>query len=242
MKMSKHEITYGQHKIEYKLTRKNVSNINLNLKPNLLIEISANPDVPIETINQFVTKKASWILKNTEYFKKTLPETKFEREYVSGETFKYLGRQYRLKVIESEEECVKCQRGFFNLFIKDKNNTTRKSKLMNQWYKEKSIRVFDESLDRTYKLVQKYDIEKPEISMRSMKARWGSCIENKNRILLNTELIDAPKFCIDYVILHELIHFKHRNHDEKFYNMLDVFMPDWKRRKEILDLEVVKNL
>jgi len=58
----------------------------------------------------------------------------------------------------------------------------------------------------------------------------------------NTELIDAPKFCIDYVILHELIHFKHRNHDEKFYNMMDVLMPDWKRRNEILDLEIVKNL
>lgn len=242
MKMLKHEITYGQHKIEYTLTRKNVSNINLNLKPNLLVEVSANHDVPIETVNQFVRKKASWILKNTEYFKKTLPEIKIEREYVSGETFKYLGRQYRLKVIESKEECVKCQRGFFNLFIKDKNNTIRKSKLIKQWYKEKSIRVFDDSLERTYKLVKKYDVKRPEISMRSMKTRWGSCIENKNTILLNTELINAPKFCIDYVILHELIHFKHRNHDKKFYNMMDVLMPDWKRRKEILDLEVVKNL
>ena len=93
MTMVKHEITYGQHKIEYTLTRKNVSNINLNLKPNLLVEVSANHDVPIETVNRFVRKKASWILKNKEYFKKTLPEIKFEREYVSGETFKYLGRQ-----------------------------------------------------------------------------------------------------------------------------------------------------
>ncbi|MBW2742720.1 MAG: DUF45 domain-containing protein, partial [Deltaproteobacteria bacterium] len=182
--MVKHEITYGQHKIEYKLTRKNVSNINLNVKPNLLVEVSANNDVPIERVNQFVRKKASWILKN-----KTLPEIKFEREYVSGETFKYLGRQYRLKVIESEKECVKCQRGFFNLFIEDKNDTTRKSKLMKQWYKEKSIRVFSDSLERIYKLVKKYDIERPEISMRLMKARWGSCIENKKTILLNTELI-----------------------------------------------------
>ncbi|MBN2487668.1 MAG: M48 family metallopeptidase [Methanosarcinaceae archaeon] len=240
--MEKHEITYGQHKIEYTLTRKNVSNINLNLKPNLLVEVSANPDVPIEKINHFIRKKASWILKNKEYFKKTLPEIKFEREYVSGETFKYLGRQYRLKVIESKDECVKCQRGFFNLFIKDKNNTARKSKLIKQWYKEKSISVFNESLERTYKLVKKYDIERPIISMRLMKARWGSCIENKKTILLNTELINAPKFCIDYVILHELIHLKYRNHNKDFYNMMDALMPDWKRRKEILDLDIVKNL
>ncbi|MDW7777064.1 MAG: SprT family zinc-dependent metalloprotease [Methanosarcinales archaeon] len=240
--MGKHEITYGQHKIEYTLTRKNVSNINLNIKPNLLVEVSANHDVPIETVNKFVRKKASWILKNKEYFKKTRPEIKIDHEYVSGETFKYLGRQYRLKVIESKEECVKCQRGFFNLYIKDKNDITRKSRLIKQWYKEKSIRVFDDSLERTYKIVKKYDIVRPKISMRLMKARWGSCIENKNTILINTELIDAPKFCIDYVILHELIHFKYRNHDKNFYNMMDALMPDWKRRKEILDLEVVKNL
>ena len=242
MTMVKHEITYGQHKIEYTLTRKNVSNINLNLKPNLLVEVSANDDVPIEIVNKFVRKKASWILKNTDYFKKTLPETKIEREYVSGETFKYLGKQYRLKVIEPEEECVKLQRGYLNLFIEDKSDTTRKSKLIKQWYKEKSINVFNDSLERIYKLVKKYDVERPDISMRLMKARWGSCIENKKTILLNTELIDAPKFCIDYVILHELIHLKYRNHDVKFYNMLDALMPDWKKRKEILDIEVVKNL
>jgi len=242
MTMVKHEIVYGRHKIEYTLTRKNVSNINLNLKPNLLVEVSANHDVPIDKINQFVRKKASWILKNTEYFKKTLPETKFEREYLSGETFKYLGRQYRLKVIESKEECVKCQRGFFNLFIKEKNDTVKKSQLIKLWYKEKSITVFNDSLERIYSQIKKYDIDRPKIVMRLMKARWGSCIENKKTILLNTELIDAPKFCIDYVILHELIHFKHRNHDEKFYNLMDALMPDWKRRKEILDLEVVKNL
>ena len=240
--MVKHKITYGRHKIEYTLTRKNVSNINLNLKPNLLVEVSANHNVPIEKVHQFVRKKASWILKNKEYFKKSLPEIKFEREYISGETFRYLGRQYRLKVIKSKKECVKCQRGFFNLFVKDKNDINRKSQLLKQWYKEKSIRVFNDSLERSYKPIKKYNIERPKIVMRLMKVRWGSCIENKKTILLNTELIDAPKLCIDYVILHELIHFKHRNHDKKFYNTMDALMPDWKRRKEILDLEVVKNL
>ncbi|MFH1126661.1 MAG: SprT family zinc-dependent metalloprotease [archaeon] len=240
--MVKHEITYGRHKIEYTLTRKKVSNINLNLKPNLLVEVSANHDVPIEKIHEFVRKKASWILKNKEYFKKSFPEIKFEREYISGETFKYLGRQYRLKVSESKEECVKCQRGFFNIFVKDKNDIVRKSQLLRQWYKEKSIRVFNDSLGRNYKLIKKYDIERPKIVTRLMKARWGSCIKNKKTILLNTKLIDAPKFCIDYVILHELIHFKYRNHDKTFYNMMDALMPDWKKRKDVLDLEVVKNL
>src|SRR5659263_787218 len=142
MTMVKHEISYGRHKIEYTLTRKNVSNINLNLKPSLLVKVSAMHDVPIDKINQFVKKKASWILKNTDYYKQTLPETKFEREYLSGETFKYLGRQYRLKVIESNEESVKCQRGFFNLFIEDKKTQFEKPKFLNSWNKKKHKILF----------------------------------------------------------------------------------------------------
>jgi len=75
-----------------------------------------------------------------------------------------------------------------------------------------------------------------------MKARWGSCITDKRLILINSELIKAPKYCIDYVILHELLHFKYRNHDAEFYNFMTSLMPDWKQRKEILDEEVVRDL
>lgn len=75
-----------------------------------------------------------------------------------------------------------------------------------------------------------------------MKARWGSCIPEKQLILLNSELIKAPKLCIDYVVLHELIHFKYRNHDSNFYDFMTSLMPDWKQRKKILDDQVVREL
>jgi len=75
-----------------------------------------------------------------------------------------------------------------------------------------------------------------------MKARWGSALIDTNTILLNTKLIKAPKHCIDYVILHELIHFKYNDHGENFYNMLYSLMPDWEKRKKILDEEIVKEL
>lgn len=93
-----------------------------------------------------------------------------------------------------------------------------------------------------YSSVEKYGIEKPEILIRTMRARWGSCTPEKKSILLNSELIKAPKFCIDYVVLHELIHFKYRNHDNDFYDFMTSLMPDWKQRKEILDEEVVRVL
>jgi predicted metal-dependent hydrolase len=96
------------------------------------------------------------------------------------------------------------------------NDYKRKDILINKWYREKAVTNFEESLDKMYQFIEKYEIKKPSISIRIMKARWGSCIKDKKILLLNYELIKAPKFCIDYVVLHELIHFKHRNHARNF--------------------------
>lgn len=93
-----------------------------------------------------------------------------------------------------------------------------------------------------YQLVRNYNISKPGIKIREMKARWGSCHRKDNIILLNTELIKAAKYCIDYVTLHELIHFKYKNHDNEFYTFLRSLMPDWENRKKILDEEVSRDL
>lgn len=240
--MTKHELKYGAHTIEFFLTRKSVKNINLSLKPNLTVHVSANHDVPLEKIHSFVKKKASWILKNMNYFIQSQSEINLDKEYVSGETFKYLGRQYRLKVIEAKTEEIKCSCGRLNLYVRNKDDVVRKANIINEWFRKRAYFIFNESLKRMFKLLKKYNIEEPAIQIRQMKARWGSCLEKKQIILLNFELIRAPRFCIDYVILHELLHFKHRNHDKDFYRLQDGLMPDWRKRKEILDIEVVKNL
>lgn len=240
--MEKYSVKYGERIIEFELERKNVKNINLNVKPDMTVVVSANPEVPIEYILKFVREKASWIIKNVGYFKDVQPEQTSVKEYVSGESFKYLGKQYRLRVEESEEEYVRYYQGFIELKIKDRKNKNHKEKLVSEWFRQKAVLNFAKSLNRVYSLLENYGINYPEIQIRTMKARWGSCIKDKNMILLNYELIKAPSFCIDYVILHELLHFKHRNHDADFYNMITILMPDWKQRKAILDEEVVRVL
>ncbi|QUH18952.1 M48 family metallopeptidase [Alkaliphilus sp. B6464] len=239
--MEKHEISYGGKVIEFELNRKNVKNVNLNVKPDMAIMISANENVPIDFIKNFVKNNAPWILKNIKHFEETQPYENL-KEYVSGETFKYLGKQYRLKVFESEKEEVKYFRGFIHLYVKDKTNYERKEKLVEAWFRQRAEIIFNESLDKVYSLVQKHNISKPNVMIKIMKARWGSCIKEKNIILLNYELIKAPKYCIDYVVLHELIHFIEGNHSKDFYSLMTVLMPDWRDRKEILDEEVVRDL
>lgn len=240
--MEKHQIHFGNQPIDFWIERKDVKNVNLNIKPDMRIVVSANEKVPLSFIYDFVKSKGSWILKNVKQFEDVLPHKQSEREYVSGESFKYLGKQYRLRVEPSVDETVKYFRGYIYLHVPDPTDFCKKEKLMEAWYAEKAYKVFGESLNKMAVVMKKYGVEKPSLEIRVMKARWGSAQIDNNTILINTELIKAPKYCIDYVILHELIHFKYNNHSENFYNMLFTLMPDWEKRKKILDEEIVREL
>lgn len=240
--MEKYTVTYNGQEIRFELYRKNVKNINLNTRPDMTVMVSANDKVPVEYIKDFVKKKAPWILKNLSYFSDAQPENKSQKEFISGESYKYLGKQIRLRVETSEKEEVKLDKGFIYLYVRNKENYTRKKSLMDKWFREKAEMAFRESLDRVLPLVQIHGINRPKIMIRVMKARWGSCVKDKGVILLNAELIKAPKYCIDYVVLHELLHFKHRTHDKQFYNFMTALMADWKDRKIILDEEVIRSL
>ncbi len=241
--MEKYTVTYGNKIITFEIERKKVKNINLNIKPDMSVVVTAGEEVPFEYILRFVKSKITWILKNVSYFKGAQPEHMTDKKYISGESFKYLGKQYRLKVEENDDrQYVRYYHGFIHIYVQDKNNYESKKELLNNWFREKAFLKFNEGLERIYPIIQKYGIEKPNIIIRAMKSRWGSCIKDKKTIILNYELIKAPRFCIDYVILHELIHFKFRNHNSEFYSFMTALMPDWKMRKGLLDEEVVREL
>lgn len=240
--MAKHTVKYGKSEITFELTRKNVKNINLRIKPDMSIWVSANKNVPLEAIENFVKQKGEWIHKHINYFREFQPVRCTKLEYLSGESVRYLGRQYRLRVRESDTETVKYMRGFIYLCVKDTSDASRKEKLFKRWLNERALEHFHESLDRMHETVKNYKIPKPEIKIREMKSRWGSCHRDAGLIVLNSKLIKTPKDCIDYVVLHELAHFKYKNHDSQFYTFLTSLMPDWKMRKKMLDDEVIKGL
>lgn len=239
--MEKHIIQFGNREIEYKLQRKNVKNINLIVKPNMDVVVSASCQVPQDYIDSYVKDKAPWIIRNLDNFKDTLSED-VPRRYVSGETVKFLGKQYRLRTIEGAPEDVSLKDGFIDLSVNDAGNRIKKQKKLSQWLRQQANTTFHKSLDTVYPKLQKYGIVKPGILIRSMKARWGSCLRDRGLLLLNLELIKAPSHCIDYVVLHELLHFMCPRHDNKFYGYMTVLMPDWVERKSILDEEVVRCL
>ncbi len=233
--MANHTINHEGQTISYVLQRKNVKNVNLKVRPDSTVIVSANKMVPAVYVEQVVREKAPWIITNIRHFdqKRRLQEN---REYINGEVIYYLGQQYRLKVLPAENgETVNIKQNEICFYMKDINDFSRKEKLYNRWVKEQARLVFHQSLDKRHAEFNRYHVlKKPRITIRTMKTRWGSCSWSKQKITLNTKLIQGPRECIDYVILDELAHFISRNHDAQFYNILALIMPEWKERRQIL--------
>jgi hypothetical protein len=182
-----------------------------------------------EHINHILSKREKWIAKKLEFFA-SFQTT--QKEYVSGEDFKYLGKSYRLKIIESQSEAVKLQRGYFEVHINDKNDLAKKQRLIYEWYHKKALSHFFNIL-LSFNQIAKQNIN--SLRIRQMKTRWGSCNPYKSFINLNIELIKKPKVCIEYVIFHELAHLIYPNHSKEFYHYLSLYMPDWEWRKSVLE-------
>jgi predicted metal-dependent hydrolase len=236
--MEQHSVVYENKKIDFILIRKNVRNINLRTKADMSVVVSANKNVPLSYILDLVAEKAPWILKNQEKYSKLVSQTKKTKEYVDGEDFPLLGRRLRLKVIEAKHEEVKLNGDFLEVHVKNKDNFTRKRNLVRAYYKAVIKEVLSESLAKTANMAGLSFV--PEMKVRSMVSRWGSCVINKKKVILNSALIQAPKCCIDYVVLHELLHFGNPRHDKKFYQTIASYMPDWKERKLLLGQIVLR--
>lgn len=212
-----------------KIVRKDVKNITLKVRPNGEAILTAPKAASDEHIKFIIEKRAKWIAQKRAFFASFKTP---EKEYVSGEDFKYLGRSYRLKVVQSKQEHVKLQRGYLELFVKDKGDLKRKENLVYEWYYEKATLYFFNILQEFNKIA-KQDIK--NVKIRQMKTRWGSCNPYKSYINLNIELIKKPKACIEYVVFHELVHLVHPSHSKQFYDYLFLYMNDWEKRKKILE-------
>lgn len=225
--------TYGNQTISYNLIQRDTHRITITVHPDKRVIVTAPIDRSMDEIRIRVKKKAPWISKQLAYFEQFQP-LPVERKYVSGETHYYLGRQYRLKVIKDGSETVKLVGPYIRIFTKDRHNVERIRELLDQWYLDHARAIFDKRLQKCLDMARSLNIEAPPIIVRKLSKRWGSCTK-AGKIVLNTELIKAPLYCIEYVIMHELCHLKAPNHNAKFYKLMSRYMPHWERRKKRLE-------
>lgn len=211
------------------IARKKIKNSNLKVRPNFTVELSVPESASQEYIDSFLEKKKDWIEKQIQFFKDNLiNET--EKKYISGESVKYLGKNYRLKVHKGKEKYVKFMRGYIHLYCLENSDLEAKKELLQNWLKE---RAKDKIMTIVNKYLDKLE-EIPHIKFRDMKTRWGSCNSEKKRIIFNWKLIEKSPYGIEYVIVHELVHLKYNNHSKSFFKYLSVKLPDWEKRRESL--------
>ncbi|MCB9324008.1 MAG: M48 family metallopeptidase [Lewinellaceae bacterium] len=231
--MTKDQIQYGTSTIEYTLEFADRKTLGIRVHPDKTVQVIAPLDSQMDQVKEKVKKKAPWILKQQDFFLSFHPITP-PRNFVSGETHLYLGRQYRLKLIESDKEFVKLNAGKIEVFVQSKADKSKIEKLLKNWYKQKAEIHFNQLFETNVPIAKKFYSGTPTLKYRWMKKRWGSCDQN-GQILLNLELIKASKKSIEYVIIHELCHLVHLNHSRAFYQILEEIYPDWRRTKDALE-------
>ena len=187
----------------------------------------------LDQIRQKILKRAAWILKQQDYFADFLPPRP-ARQYLSGETHHYLGRQYRLKVEVGEEESVRLKGGWFHVRVRHKGDTRRIETMLDEWLLSRARERFQISLEKCSSQLRRYGFGEAKLCIRKMRKRWGSCT-GRGVIYLNPCLIKAPSHCIDYIITHEICHLKYPHHGKQFYSLMSRVMPDWEMRKRRLE-------
>jgi predicted metal-dependent hydrolase len=227
-------VRYGSTVITYRVDRTKRRRAAIEVNPDLTVVVKVPMPASASAIRWAVRQKARWILRQQRHFSDLLPKTP-KRRLVSGESHLYLGRKYRLRVEEhTGPDRVTLSGGYLHLRISASAKASKRAALLRSWYLVHARRVFRERFEARRQHPAFRGIGDVHLIIRRMTRRWGSCTPRRN-LVLNTELIRAPRGCIDYVITHELCHLVVPDHSRKFTNLLDRVMPDWRDRKRQLE-------
>lgn len=220
--------THKYKDIEYSLKKSKRKTSSIYIERDGSISVLVPSELQQDEIENILERKrfriyshlAEWEDANT---------SKVYREFVSGEGFFYLGRTYKLEIVEKQKVPLKLKNGQFLLRKKDLSNA---KELFINFYKEKGRKKINERVDYWKKLL---NVEPNDIKVMELQNRWGSCSEKRN-VNFHWKTIMAPLTILDYIVAHELTHLIHPNHSEAFWNELDKVMPDYLHRKSWLNI------
>lgn len=234
MTEEKGNVSFGTSKIDYFVIRSNKRwTVGIFVDPVTGVYLRVPNSMTEKEISKIVYAKAKWILSKRRYmddnFGKVVP-----KEFISGETFLYLGRHYRLKVVESYHKqgiYLEEERMIVNIKNPDLKDDVRE--LIIKWYVRRSRKIIEKRV-MIYSIIM--NITQPVFSIGNQLKRWGSCNE-KGQIRFNWRIIMAPMTLVDYLVVHELCHVEHKNHSKEFWKLLGSIIPDYESKIERLRKE-----
>jgi len=212
-------------KIEYKIKYSKRKTLNISVERDRSVIVRAPKNLSLDKIEEIVQSKRGWIKDKINHTQKYTIDLR-AKEFVSGETLLYLGRNYQLLVIDEEFEGVK----FNHNFVISKSNQENANRLFKEWYLTKALEKI-EPLAKKYATNLGVSYNKCKIS--EMRYRWASCTP-QNNILFNWRIIKAPLYVLEYLVAHELAHLIETNHTPKFWNIVSIQVPNYEKAKSWL--------
>lgn len=234
-KITPRAVKTPEGEIVYLLERKAVKNLNLRVRRDGSVYVSAHRRVPASEIDGFVAKNEDYIRKAVRRMAELEQRQAPPRRYADGEMFRILGRELPLRVVRGAPEQVSEEGDHLLLQAKNPDDPDKRRRLAEGYLDRRGRELFQQILEECYPPFQRYSVPMPTLRVRKMRSRWGSCLVQKGVVTLNRRLLEFPVESIRYVVCHELCHFVHPNHSKAFYDLLAVFEPDWKARRAALN-------
>lgn len=225
------QIQFGTRTIPFEVIYRKRKTLEIGVEPPDRVTVVAPADTPKDVILQKVRSRAAWIVQKLFLFQR-MEVQPIKREYVNGESFLYLGRNYSLQLIVDpniKKPEVKLYQGKFYVTTPDRNEQ-RIRRAMEQWYRRKTLEKVMERIS----YYQRYFDRKPAaVRVKEQQKRWASCTA-RNELLFNWRCVMAPSPVLDYIVVHEMCHMYHKNHSRDFWELLASILPDYEDRKEWL--------
>lgn len=211
---------------------KDIKNIHLSVYPPLgRVRISAPLRMNIDTIRIYAISKLGWIKKQQQKFFTQVREA--PREYLNKEGHFFLGKRYLMKVVEHNAPPeVKIKHNTIELYVRPSTDMQKKQAIMDEWYREQLKELAPQIIEKWEKLM---NVSLNEFAVKKMKTKWGTCNREAKRIWLNLELVKKPFNCLEYIIVHEMVHLLERTHNDKFIAYMNNFLPEWKHLRNELN-------
>jgi predicted metal-dependent hydrolase len=218
--------------IEIEVIKKDIKNMHLSVLPPMgKVRISAPLSASDEAINLFAITKIGWIKKQVEKFENQPRQS--EREYVSGESHFLWGRRYKLEIRHNKTaNNVEIKANKLILTVRENSTQQQRENVINEWYRA-------EIKAKLPSLIKKWEdiigVKVNDYGVKKMLTRWGTCNVKDNRIWINLQLAKKPPECLEYVVVHELVHLLEKNHTTVFVGYMDKLLPNWRVIKDDLN-------
>ena len=222
--------------IAMSVIKKRIKNMYIRvLPPDGKVQITVPYTVSDDLIRRFAISKIQWIKKQKKSFEGQPRLTK--RQYITGESIYFWGRRYRLDVQYSDAGSHVLPAGEkLVLEVRKESTPKQREHVVNDWYRAQMKQAVPKILKKCEYIV---GVNASEWRIKNMRTKWGTCNIEKKRIWLNLQLVKKTPECLEYVIIHELVHLLERNHNDRFFGYMDSFCPDWRIRKAELNQQTL---